>query len=59
MHYNSHGNFEKVEERDILVEELFDAEEVFCTGTAVVVNFVNSITYQSRRYKYNTLHSAS
>ncbi|XP_044488484.1 branched-chain-amino-acid aminotransferase 6-like isoform X2 [Mangifera indica] len=44
----------QVEERDILVEELFDAEEVFCTGTAVVVNFVNSITYQSRRVEYKT-----
>ncbi|KAH9694944.1 Branched-chain-amino-acid aminotransferase 6 [Citrus sinensis] len=42
----------KVEERAILVEELFDAEEVFCTGTAVVVNPVNSITYQDKRTEY-------
>ncbi|KAL9415393.1 hypothetical protein AB3S75_043645 [Citrus x aurantiifolia] len=42
----------QVEERAILVEELFDAEEVFCTGTAVVVNPVNSITYQDQRTEY-------
>ncbi|KAH9694941.1 Branched-chain-amino-acid aminotransferase 6 [Citrus sinensis] len=42
----------QVEERAILVEELFDAEEVFCTGTAVVVNPVNSITYQDKRTEY-------
>ncbi|KAJ0077766.1 hypothetical protein Patl1_37283 [Pistacia atlantica] len=44
----------EVEERAIPVEELFDAEEVFCTGTAVVVNFVSSITYQSKRVEYKT-----
>ncbi|KAL5787943.1 hypothetical protein ACOSP7_004892 [Xanthoceras sorbifolium] len=42
----------QVEEREIRVEELFDAEEVFCTGTAVVVNPVNSITYQANRIEY-------
>ncbi|GAY61363.1 hypothetical protein CUMW_209390 [Citrus unshiu] len=42
----------KVKERAIPVEELFDAEEVFCTGTAVGVNSVNSITYQDTRIAY-------
>ncbi|KAL9415396.1 hypothetical protein AB3S75_043647 [Citrus x aurantiifolia] len=42
----------QVKERAIPVEELFDAEEVFCTGTAVGVNSVNSITYQDERIEY-------
>ncbi|KAH9655432.1 Branched-chain-amino-acid aminotransferase 2 [Citrus sinensis] len=42
----------QVKERAIPVEELFDAEEVFCTGTAVGVNSVNSITYQDTRIAY-------
>ncbi|KAM3694786.1 hypothetical protein ACB098_07G080800 [Castanea mollissima] len=44
----------KVEERVIPVEELMDAEEVFCTGTAVVVNPVGSVTYQGIRVEYKT-----
>lgn len=44
----------KVEERDIPVEDVFDAEEVFCTGTAVGVTSVASITYQNKRYEYRT-----
>ncbi|OVA00142.1 Aminotransferase [Macleaya cordata] len=44
----------QVEERTIEVEELVDADEVFCTGTAVVVAPVGSITYQGKRFKYNT-----
>ena len=43
---------EQVEERAIPVDELVDADEVFCTGTAVVVGPVGSITYQNRRYMY-------
>lgn len=39
-----------MEERVIPVEDLMDADEVFCTGTAVVVNSVGSITYQGKRY---------
>ncbi|KAI4321077.1 hypothetical protein MLD38_034498 [Melastoma candidum] len=39
----------EVEERAIPVEELLEADEVFCTGTAVVVASVGSITYQDRR----------
>ncbi|XP_074590384.1 branched-chain amino acid aminotransferase 2, chloroplastic-like [Curcuma longa] len=38
----------QVEERLVSVEELFDADEVFCTGTAVVVASVGSITYQGQ-----------
>jgi branched-chain amino acid aminotransferase len=43
----------EVLERPVDVEELLVADEVFCTGTAVVVNPVGSITYESRRVKYN------
>ncbi|KAL5700579.1 branched-chain-amino-acid transaminase [Ranunculus cassubicifolius] len=39
----------EVEERPIPVEELLDADEVFCTGTAVVVSPVGSITYLDKR----------
>ncbi|KAJ8645400.1 hypothetical protein MRB53_007148 [Persea americana] len=42
----------QVEERQISVEELLDADEVFCTGTAVVVSPVGSITYLGRRVSY-------
>ncbi|KAL5777532.1 hypothetical protein ACOSP7_010458 [Xanthoceras sorbifolium] len=44
----------QVEERPIPVDELLDAEEVFCTGTAVVVAPVGSITYQDRRIEFKT-----
>jgi len=30
----------------VTVEELMDADEVFCTGTAVMVSPVGSITYR-------------
>lgn len=43
----------QVEERLITVEELLDADEVFCTGTAVVVSPVGSITYLDKRVSYN------
>lgn len=33
------------------VDELVEADEVFCTGTAVVLSPVGSITYKSQRYK--------
>jgi branched-subunit amino acid aminotransferase/4-amino-4-deoxychorismate lyase len=39
----------KVEERAVSVEELLEADEVFCTGTAVVVSPVGSITYLGKR----------
>ncbi|KAI4389504.1 hypothetical protein MLD38_001724 [Melastoma candidum] len=44
----------EVEERVIPVEELLEADEVFCTGTAVVVASVGSITYQDRRIEFRT-----
>ncbi|XP_065848136.1 branched-chain-amino-acid aminotransferase 2, chloroplastic-like [Euphorbia lathyris] len=44
----------EVEERSITVDELGDAEEVFCTGTAVVVAPVATITYQANRTEYRT-----
>ncbi|URE28069.1 hypothetical protein MUK42_11913 [Musa troglodytarum] len=44
----------RVEERLVSLEDLFDADEVFCTGTAVVVAPVGSITYQDQRYEYKT-----
>lgn len=44
-------NFPKqVEERTVPVEELLDGDEVFCTGTAVGVLPVGSITYKGKRY---------
>ncbi|CAN6482169.1 unnamed protein product [Victoria cruziana] len=43
----------QVEERPILVDELMDADEVFCTGTAVVVASVGSITHLGKRVVYN------
>uniref|UniRef100_A0A7N0UKC9 Branched-chain-amino-acid aminotransferase n=1 Tax=Kalanchoe fedtschenkoi TaxID=63787 RepID=A0A7N0UKC9_KALFE len=42
----------KVEERSVAAEELFDADEVFCSGTAVGVASVGSITYKDRRIEY-------
>ncbi|XP_054803350.1 branched-chain amino acid aminotransferase 1, mitochondrial-like isoform X3 [Prosopis cineraria] len=42
----------KVMERAISVEELMEADEVFCTGTAVGVNPVLSITYNNTRAEY-------
>ena len=39
----------QVEERLVTVDELLDADEVFCTGTAVVVSPVGSITYLGKR----------
>ncbi|CAI0464321.1 unnamed protein product, partial [Linum tenue] len=39
-----------VEERAVAVDELAEADEVFCTGTAVGVASVASITYQGKRY---------
>ncbi|KAF2324217.1 hypothetical protein GH714_010428 [Hevea brasiliensis] len=44
----------KVEERVISVDELVNVDEVFCTGTAVVIAPVGSITYQDKRIEYRT-----
>ncbi|KAL6587775.1 Branched-chain-amino-acid aminotransferase 5, chloroplastic [Orobanche minor] len=42
----------QVEERLVTVDELIDADEVFCTGTAVVVSPVGSISYRDKRITY-------
>lgn len=44
----------QVEECSIPVEDLIDADEVFCTGTAVGVAPVGSIMYQGKRVQYKT-----
>ncbi|XP_051126803.1 branched-chain amino acid aminotransferase 2, chloroplastic-like isoform X2 [Andrographis paniculata] len=44
----------QVEERLVSVDELLDADEVFCTGTAVVVSPVGSITYNNKRITYGS-----
>ncbi|KAJ0967720.1 hypothetical protein J5N97_024637 [Dioscorea zingiberensis] len=44
----------QVEERLVSVDELFDADEVFCTGTAVVVAPVGCISYCDQRYTFKT-----
>jgi len=43
----------EVHERLVSVDELMDADEVFCTGTAVVVSPVGNITYLDRRVTYS------
>jgi branched-subunit amino acid aminotransferase/4-amino-4-deoxychorismate lyase len=42
-------NLGQVEEGTITVDELILADEVFCTGTAVGVAPVGSITYRGKR----------
>ncbi|KAH9607900.1 hypothetical protein KSS87_015669 [Heliosperma pusillum] len=44
----------QVEERPITINELLKADEVFGTGTAVVVAPVGSITYKGERVEYQT-----
>ncbi|XP_020227494.1 putative branched-chain-amino-acid aminotransferase 7 [Cajanus cajan] len=44
----------QVVERAVSVEEMLDAEEMFCTGTAMVVNSVASVTYKDTRVNYTT-----
>eukprot|EP01018_Ginkgo_biloba_P022490 Gb_36078 [translate_table: standard] len=39
----------KVQEHLVSVDELMEADEVFCTGTAVVVSPVGSVTYLGER----------
>jgi len=41
-----------VEERPVSVDELCEADEVFCTGTAVVVSPVGSVTYKGTKYQF-------
>lgn len=40
---------EQVEERLVSIDDLIDADEVFCTGTAVVVAPVSTVTYKGQR----------
>ncbi|KAG6394288.1 hypothetical protein SASPL_144872 [Salvia splendens] len=42
----------QVEEHHVTVDDLLEADEVFCTGTAVVVSPVGSITYLNKRVTY-------
>lgn len=44
----------EVQERLVSVDELLDADEVFCTGTAVVVSPVGSVSYLERRVNYRS-----
>ncbi|KAI9118517.1 hypothetical protein K1719_010849 [Acacia pycnantha] len=44
----------QVEERVVGVDELAEADEVFCTGTAVGVAPVGTITYRDTRLEYKT-----
>ncbi|KAJ7958310.1 Branched-chain-amino-acid aminotransferase [Quillaja saponaria] len=50
----AHDHGYQVEERIVPVDELVDADEVFCTGTAVGVAPVGSITYRDRRIDFKT-----
>jgi branched-chain amino acid aminotransferase len=43
----------KVKETEITVDDLLSAEEVFCTGTAVVVTPIGKITYQEKTTEIN------
>lgn len=42
-----------VEETDIHIDELLEADEVFCTGTAVVVAPVGKVTYQNKVHHFS------
>ncbi|KAJ0049550.1 hypothetical protein Pint_17040 [Pistacia integerrima] len=44
----------QVEERNVPLEDLLNTDEVFCTGTAMVVTPVSSITYKDTRVGYKT-----
>ncbi|XP_028777923.1 branched-chain-amino-acid aminotransferase 2, chloroplastic-like [Neltuma alba] len=44
----------QAKEDRVSVEEIFEADEVFCTGTAVSISPVKSITYQDKRVEFKT-----
>jgi len=48
----------QVEEHNITIDELLGADEVFCTGTAVVLSPVGSITYRERKVEYGKSQEA-
>lgn len=43
----------KVEERKVTVDDLLSADEAFCTGTAVVVSPVGSVSYHGKRVSFS------
>ena len=43
----------EVQETDLTLDEILNADEVFCTGTAVVVNPVGKITHQGQEHSFN------
>jgi len=43
----------KVEEIDVSLTDVLNADEVFCVGTAVVITPVGSITYKTKKTLYN------
>ena len=43
----------QVEETDILLKDMLEADEVFCTGTAVVVAPVGQITFKNKIYEFD------
>ena len=43
----------RVEETNISIKDLIEANEVFCTGTAVVVTPIGKITYNDTTYEIN------
>ncbi|AES90514.2 putative branched-chain-amino-acid transaminase [Medicago truncatula] len=44
----------EVMERKVSVEELLEADEVFCTGTAVGISAVGSVTYKNKSVTFKT-----
>ncbi|KAM0884824.1 hypothetical protein ACQ4PT_030753 [Festuca glaucescens] len=44
----------RVEERLVSIDDLVGADEVFCTGTAVGVTPVSTVTYKGTRYEFRT-----
>ena len=48
-----------VQETDLTIEEILTADEVFCTGTAVVVTSVGSISFQGENYVIGTVEKGS
>jgi branched-chain amino acid aminotransferase len=43
----------KAEERDITIDEVLEASEVFCSGTAAVVTPIGSLLYKGKDHKFN------
>lgn len=44
----------QIEERAIPLEELINVDEAFCSGTAIAIKPVGSVTYQGQRVEYKT-----